>query len=85
MINQNASQDLAKSARNRPLCTEPLISVEISFFFKFWMKFDRFPFFLIVWVGFTKLETPCDVPDSVFGLYHFASFFKTNLKLGHRG
>ena len=41
----------------------------------------RFPpsVFLIVWVGFTKLETPRDVPDSVFGLYLrlYSNFLKS--------
>ena len=50
------------------------------------MKFDlwdcerkRFPpWVLIVWVGFTKIGTCCDVPDRVFGLYfrHFFYFDK---------
>ena len=37
-------------------------------------------FFKIVLVGFTKMETPCDVPDSFFGLClrHFFFFFSKN-------
>ena len=35
-------------------------------------------FFKIVLVGFTKMETPCDVPDSFFALClrHFSFFRK---------
>ena len=40
-----------KSAQNRPLCTQ-WISVEISFFVKFWMKFD-------VWNCKGKRFPPC--------------------------
>ena len=34
-----------------------------------------FLFFLIVWVGFTKMETPRDVADSVFDLWTVSSSF----------
>ena len=44
------------------------------------LRGEAFPalFFLIVWVGFTKTENPCDVPGSVFDLYlaHIFVFFK---------
>ena len=35
------------------------------------LRGQAFPalFFLILWVGFTNFETPCDVPDSVYGLH----------------
>ena len=34
-------------------------------------------FEVIVWVGFTKMQTPCNVPDSVFGLY-LCHFFRSS-------
>ena len=41
------------------------------------LRGEAFPalFFLIAWVGFTKFETPCDVSDSVYGLYLRHVFF----------
>ena len=83
MVTRNASPNLAKiSAKSTIVHQKPWISVEVSFFVKFWKKFDlwycegkRFPPCVsIVWVGFTKLGTSCDVPDWVFGLY-FRNFF----------
>ena len=41
MGTQNASQIWPKSAQNRLLCTKLWTSVDISFFVKFWNKFDR--------------------------------------------
>ena len=78
-----------KSAQNRPYRPKnhEWVSAELSFFVKFWMKFDlwdcerkRFPpWVLIVWVGSTKIGTSCDVPDWVFGLYfrHFSFLIKS--------
>ena len=48
------------------------------------LRGEAFPalFIKIVWVGFTTMETPCDVPDSVFGRYlrHFSVSFLNRRK-----
>ena len=81
MVTQTQHRIRPKPAQSRPLCTKPWISVEISFFVKFWKKLDlcncegkRFPRM----DGFHKFETPCDVPDSVFGLYLRHFFLKSD-------
>ena len=70
-----------KSARNRPLCTKNHENLSKFRFRKIlkdvrpvWLRWEA-PCFLIVWVGFTKIGTPCDVPDSVFGLYFVIFLF----------
>ena len=73
------------SSRSSPVSypRKELARATVSWSVRGVMKFDlwncegkRFPpcFSKNVWVGFTKTASPCDVPDSVFGL-HLHPFF----------